>query len=265
MNRFDGKVALVTGATRGIGAAIARRLASEGARVCICGRSAADGAALAEELGGAGRALFVRADLSQPGDCAAVVDGALGAFGRLDVLVNNAASVARGTIETTSAEDFDAMMALNVRAPFLLIQRAMPAFKAQFERAGAGGAVVNIGSINAYIGLPALMAYSASKGGLTTLSKNLANALSPWRVRVHVLQVGWTLTEGEEMVQRAEGAPDDWAAQGGATRPWGRLIDPAEIAAAAAFLASDEAAVFSGAALDLEQFPIGALTGHVGK
>jgi NAD(P)-dependent dehydrogenase (short-subunit alcohol dehydrogenase family) len=137
------------------------------------------------------------------------------------------------------------------------MQRALPTFKEQHQREGAGGVVINIGSVNAYIGLPNLMAYSASKGAINTLSKNLASALTPWLVRVHVLNVGWTLTEGEVLVQRSEGAPEDWAIQGGATRPWGRLLDPAEIAAAIAFFASDEARVFSGAVIDLEQFPIG--------
>jgi NAD(P)-dependent dehydrogenase (short-subunit alcohol dehydrogenase family) len=255
--RFAGKVALVTGATRGIGAATARRLAREGARVAFCGRTQSAGAALSQELGGPERALYLAADLGKADDCAAIVDTALERFGRLDILVNNAASVARGTLETTSAADFDAMIALNLRAPFLTMQRALPTFKAQREREGAGGVVINIGSVNAYIGSPRLMAYSASKGGLMTLSRNLANALGPLRVRVHVLNVGWTLSEGEELVQQSEGAPADWAAQAGAKLPWGRLLDPDEIAAAVAFLACDEAAVFSGAAIDLEQLPVG--------
>jgi NAD(P)-dependent dehydrogenase (short-subunit alcohol dehydrogenase family) len=266
VDRFAGKVALVTGATRGIGAAIGRRLASEGAQVALCGRTVADGEALAADLGGAGRAIFVAADLTRPEDCARAVDATVAAFGRLDVLVNNAAWTARGTVETTTVEEFDRMMALNLRAPFLLVQRALPTFKRQHAEQGAGGVIVNIASINAYVGLPNLIAYSASKGGLVTLSKNLADGLSPWLVRTHVLNVGWTLTEGEVLVQAAEGAPADWAEEGGKTRPWGRLIKSEEIAAVATFLASDEAAVFSGTAIDLEQFPLARLSaGHVGK
>jgi NAD(P)-dependent dehydrogenase (short-subunit alcohol dehydrogenase family) len=184
-----------------------------------------------------------------------VVDATVERFGRLDILVNNAASVARGTLETTSAADFDAMIALNLRAPFLIMQRALPTFKAQFEREGAGGVVINIGSINSYIGAQKLAAYSASKGGLLTLSRNLANALSPWRVRVHVFNVGWTLTDGEEVVQRQEGAPEDWAERAGAKMPWGRLMVAEDIANAIAFYASDEAKLFSGGAVALEQYP----------
>jgi NAD(P)-dependent dehydrogenase (short-subunit alcohol dehydrogenase family) len=263
--RFDGKVALVTGSTRGIGAATARRLRGEGARVALCGRTAAAGAELVIELGGPEHALYVQADLGRVEDCAAVVDATVAQFGRLDVLVNNAASVRRGTLESTSAADFDALLAINLRAPFLTIKQALPTFKAQFEREGVGGVVVNIASINSIIGGPHLLAYSASKGGLVTLSRNLANGLGTWRVRVHALNVGWVLSEGEVVVQREEGAPDDWAERAGSVRPWKRLIEPDEIAAAIAFLASDEAKVFSGGVIDLEQFPIGRFGGDIGK
>ncbi len=252
------RVALITGATRGIGAATARRLAAAGMLIAICGRTVRDGEALVRALGGPEQALFIEADLSRPEDCAHVVDATIRRFGRLDVLVNNAASVARGTLEDTNAEDFDSMMALNLRAPFLLSQRALPSFKAQFEREGIGGAIINIGSVNGYIGASKLLAYSTSKGGLITMTRNLANALSPWRIRVHVLNVGWTLSEGEDILQRRLGAPDDWAERAGETRPWGRLLKPEEIAAAVAFLASPEAAIFSGASLDLEQLPVGS-------
>lgn len=259
------RVALVTGATRGIGAATARRLAHAGMQIAICGRTVSAGEALVAELGGAEHALFIEADLSRAEDCARVVDATLERFGRLDVLVNNAASVARGNLEDTSAEAFDAMMALNLRAPFLLAQRALPCFKAQFEREGIGGAIINIGSVNGYIGAQQLLAYSTSKGGLITMTRNLANALSPWRIRVHVLNVGWTLSEGEDILQRSLGAAEDWAERAGASRPWGRLLKPEEIAAAVAFLASAEAAIFSGASLDLEQLPVGSPIGQPGK
>ena len=255
------RVALVTGATRGIGAATARRLAQAGMQIAICGRTVSDGEALVAELGGAEHALFIEADLSHAEDCAHVIDATLERFGRLDVLVNNAASVARGSLEDTSADAFDAMMALNLRAPFLLAQRALPCFKAQFEREGIGGAIINIGSVNGYIGAQRLLAYSISKGGLITMTRNLANALSAWRIRVHVLNVGWTLSEGEDILQRSLGAAEDWAEHAGASRPWGRLLKPEEIAAAVAFLASPEAAIFSGASLDLEQLPVGSPIG----
>lgn len=253
--RFTGKVALVTGATRGIGAATAQRLADEGALLAICGHSEDDGAQIVAALGGPERALFVHADLAQVADCFAVVDRTVERFGRLDVLVNNAATVARGTLASTTPEQFDAMIALNLRAPFLTMQRALPTMQAQFEREGVGGVVINIGSINANVGDSKLTVYSATKGGLVTLSRNLAAALGPWRIRVHVLNVGWTLTEGELIVQKEQGQPDDWAEQAGKTQPWGRLLKPEEIAGAVAYFASDEAAVFSGVTTALEQRP----------
>src|SRR3954466_15845606 len=104
--RFAGKVALVTGATRGIGAATVRRLVREGARVAFCGRTTDAGSALVEELGGPAPVLYIAGDLTLPNDCAAVVDATVAQFGRLDILVNNAASVLRGTLENTSADDF---------------------------------------------------------------------------------------------------------------------------------------------------------------
>lgn len=253
--RFAGKVALVTGATRGIGAAIARRLAQEGARVAICGRSDGDSAELIQSLGGSSQALLMQADLQVVEDCFSIVDRTIAHFGRLDILVNNAASVARGTLETTTPEQFDHMLALNLRAPFLTAQRALPTMRAQFEREGAGGVIINIGSINAYTGDQKLLVYSATKGGLMTLSRNLANALGQWRIRVHVLNVGWTLTEGENVVQRQQGEPEDWAERAGAAMPWGRLLLPEEIAGAVAYFASDEARVFSGTTTVLEQHP----------
>ncbi|GAB4130196.1 MAG: SDR family oxidoreductase [Roseiflexaceae bacterium] len=256
-NRFEGKVALVTGATQGIGAAIARRLASEGAQVVLGGLEAAAGQALVDELGGSAVALFQQADLRDVAACSQLVDAASEQFGRLDILINNAASVARGTLASTSVDEFDAMIALNLRAPFLLMQRALPIFQRQHASSGEGGVIINIGSVNAYIGARDLLIYSASKGGLVTMSRNLANALDAWRIRVHVLNVGWTLSDGERVVQRSLGAPEDWAEQAGASKPLGRLLAPEEIASAVAFYASPEAAAFSGAAIDLEQHPVG--------
>lgn len=256
-DRYQGKVILVTGATRGIGEYIARRMSNEGGKVAICGRSEDEGQALAKELGGPENALFIRADLSKADECFKVVDETVAKFGRLDVLVNNAASVSRGNVENTTPEQFDAMMAINVRAPFMTIQRAMPTFKKQFEEEQNGGVIINITSVNSYVGAPNLAAYSASKGALVTLSRNLGNSLAQFRIRVHALNVGWTLTDGERVVQREEeNAPEDWAERIGATRPWGRLLLPEDIAAAACFVASDEARVFSGEVIDLEQFPM---------
>ncbi len=145
-------------------------------------------------------------------------------------------------------------MAVNLRAPFLCLQEAVQSMKTR-----GGGSIVNIGSINAYVGLPALGPYSVSKGGLMTMTKNAAMALGRYRIRVNQLNVGWTLTEGEEQVQRSDGKGPDWLKDAVATRPFGRLLLPADIAMAAAYFASDDGGVVSGAVVDIEQFPLGGL------
>jgi NAD(P)-dependent dehydrogenase (short-subunit alcohol dehydrogenase family) len=126
-------------------------------------------------------------------------------------------------------------------------------------RARGGGSVVNIGSINAYVGMASLGPYSVSKGGLMTLTRNAAQTLSAHRIRVNQLNVGWTLTEGEDRVKREEeGLPPTWIDEAGKTRPFGRILSPQDIARAAAFFASDDSALITGSVLDVEQFAIGA-------
>jgi NAD(P)-dependent dehydrogenase (short-subunit alcohol dehydrogenase family) len=122
-----------------------------------------------------------------------------------------------------------------------------------------GGSIVNIGSVNAYIGEPKLGPYSVSKGGLMTLTRNAASALGKYRIRVNQINPGWTLTEGERRIKRAEGKSDTWLDDAVATRPFGRLLSPYDVALAAAYFASEDSAMVSGAVLDLEQHPVGAL------
>lgn len=250
MRRFDDKVVLISGATSGIGQATAQRLLSEGAQVVFCGF----GAVAATELVayGAGRAHYINVDLADATACAQFVAGCVDRFGKIDVIINNAASVARSTLESTDAAFFDAMMALNVRAPLLIMRQALP-----YLRTNPNGAVVlNIGSLNAYVGASSLLAYSTSKGALVTMSRNLAAAHRHEGIRVQVLNVGWTNSAGENELQQRLGNGTDWATVAGKTRPTGRLLHPHEIANAIAFFASDEAAAFSGAVIDLEQMPI---------
>jgi NAD(P)-dependent dehydrogenase (short-subunit alcohol dehydrogenase family) len=170
MNRLEGKVIIVTGSTTGIGEAIARRCVEEGARVLVHGREAEAGMQVVDSLGG--RAVFHKDDLADPAAPARIVAAAVEAFGRLDGLVNNAAYVVRGRIGDVTVEFFDSVMAVNVRAPLLLIQAALP----HLEK--SRGAVVNIGSVNAYCGEENLLPYSISKGALMTLSRNLGDSLT---------------------------------------------------------------------------------------
>jgi NAD(P)-dependent dehydrogenase (short-subunit alcohol dehydrogenase family) len=117
---------------------------------------------------------------------------------------------------------------------------------------------VNIGSVNAYIGEPKLCPYSVSKGGLMTLTKNCAAHLNKYRIRVNQINVGWTLTEGEDKVKKLEGKGDNWLDDAMRTRPWGRLLLPADVANAVVYFASDASALVTGAVMDLEQYPVGA-------
>jgi NAD(P)-dependent dehydrogenase (short-subunit alcohol dehydrogenase family) len=249
-HRFTDHVVLVSGATSGIGRVAAERFLREGAYVVFCGfgdEAAAELVALSH-----GRATYVNVDLCDPAGCELFVDTALAQHGRIDVIINNAASVSRSTLESTDAAFFDAMMALNVRAPMLIMRRALPALRAN----PAGAVVLNVGSLNAYIGAPNLLAYATSKGALMTLSRNLAAAHRHEGIRVHVFNVGWTHTDGEDRLQKSLGNGDDWAEKVSAHRPIKRLLRPEEIVNAITFYASAEAAVFSGAVIDLDQAPL---------
>lgn len=251
---MNGEVALVTGSSSGIGRGVAERLAALGARVMIHGLEPDGVDAVVAQLRAAGhQAEGLAGDLVEEALCRRLARTTVERFGRLDVLVNSAASTARGSIEHATAAFWDRVMAVNVRAPFLLIQEAIP----HMRRAG-GGAIVNIGSINAYIGQDNLGPYSVSKGALMTLTKNAALALRKDRIRVNQLNVGWTLTEGERTVKREdEGLGEEWIAAAVATRPFGRLLLPHDIAAAVEYFVTAAGECVTGSVLDLEQFPVG--------
>jgi NAD(P)-dependent dehydrogenase (short-subunit alcohol dehydrogenase family) len=247
--RLQDKVILVTGSTTGIGEAIARAAVAEGARVLIHGRDEERGKALAAEL--SGRAAFHRDDIADPAAPARMVAAAVHEFGRLDALVNNAASVQRSNLDNTTVELFDKIIAINVRAPLLLIQAAAPHLKQTH------GAVLNIGSLNGYCGESNLLAYSISKGGLMTLSRNLGDALAFEGMRVNHFNVGWVLTPNEYEQKIADGLPPDWPDRIPRTKaPAGRLLKPEEIAAAAIYWISEESYPISGSVIDLEQHPV---------
>jgi NAD(P)-dependent dehydrogenase (short-subunit alcohol dehydrogenase family) len=255
MSSLIQRVALVTGSSSGIGCGIAEHFAALGARLVVHGLEAEAGERIAAGIRArGGEAIFAGGDLGDEAVCRGLVRTAVERFGGLDVLVNNAASVSRGSIETATVAFWDRMMAVNLRAPFILMQEAVAVMKTR-----GGGAIVNIGSINAYCGMDTLGPYSVSKGGLMTMTRNAATSFAKHKVRVNQLNVGWTLTEGEERVKREEEGRDaNWLAEAVTTRPFGRLLSPQDIAHAAAWFASDDSALITGSVLDLEQFPIGA-------
>ena len=253
---FAGKAALVTGSATGIGEAIARRLGDAGASVIVHGRPEEREAAqtIAREINeaGPGKASVVCASLQHPDECQTLVDGAAFVWGHLDMLVNNAAAIVRSDLETTTATLFDEVMAVNVRAPLLLIQAALPHFRAN----GGGGVVLNIGSVNGYCGERNQLAYSISKGALMTLSRNLSDAHGSENIRVNHFNLGWVLTPNEYALKMREGFPVDWPdIVPKMFAPSGRLLTPEEIAYFALTFLSPESVII-GAVVDLNQYPM---------
>lgn len=257
---LQGKVAIVTGGTQGLGAAIATLLAQRGAKgVVICGRNANKGEAQAAALQALGtRAVYVQADLEQVEDCRRVVQQADATFQRVDMLVNAAAITDRGTILDTEPALFDKIYAVNVRAPFYLMQEAIKVMR----REGIEGSIVNIGSMSALAGQPFIAAYCTSKGALATLTRNTAYALLRNRIRVNGLNIGWMASEGEDRIQREfHHADTDWLQKAAAAQPNGRLVDPHEVARAVAFLCSPESGLMTGSVVEYDQSVWGGYDG----
>jgi NAD(P)-dependent dehydrogenase (short-subunit alcohol dehydrogenase family) len=248
-----GKVALVTGSTQGLGEAIARRLVNEALiqSLVICGRSAEKGERLAREFSALGcRTEFVPADLVRVEDCRRVLEVARQALGHIDFLVNSAGSSERGTILNTTPELFDRIMALNVRAPFFLMQGVI---QTMIDK-GIPGSILNIISMSSHGGQPFLCPYSASKGALATLTRNVACAVRKHRIRVNGLNLGWMDSPGEDTVQkRFHGAGADWLQKAEKEQPFGRLIKPTEVAEFVAFLLSERAGLLTGSIIDYDQ------------
>ena len=254
------KIAVVTGGTQGLGAAIARRFAQNGAAgLVICGRNASNGSLIADainaEFGVATQ--FVQADLANIESCVTVVKEADTRFGRIDTLVNAAGLTDRGTILDTTPELFDRMFAVNVRAPFFLMQEAIRVMR----REKIEGTIVNIGSMSALAGQPFISAYCASKGALATLTRNTAYALLRNRIRVNCLNIGWMASEGEDRTMRTfHNAQDNWLEEAAKLQPAGRLIDPHEVARAVAFLSSSESGIMTGSVIEYDQSVWGGYT-----
>ena len=248
---LDGKIAVVTGSCIGLGAAIASALAAEGARIVVNGIPAEKGRALAATLGNG--SFFVEADLRDVKATRGLIAATLEKCGGVDILVNNAAISERASLQDFTPEQFDAVMHVNLRSVLLLSQAALPSLK---ERTGV---ILNIGSVNASVGWQNLLLYAASKAGIVTASKNMANALKYSRVRVHCINPGWIDTEGERATMKKLGHPDSFLEEEGKRFPIGRLMKPSEVAEAVLFLVSPTAATFSGCVVDLEQFPLGCL------
>ncbi|MBX2924527.1 MAG: SDR family oxidoreductase [Chitinophagaceae bacterium] len=248
--RLTNKVIIITGSCTGIGKAIALRCVAEGAKVVVHGLEKEWGEEVVASLGQQNAVLHIE-DITHEGAAQRLVDLAIGSFGKLDAVVNNAAIVISSNIHTTDAALLRKVIEVNTVAPFALIKAALPHLREQ------KGSVLNIGSVNAFSGEPNLFAYSVSKGALMTMTQNLGDTLFREEgVRVNQINPGWVLTENEAIRKRQHGLADDWYKDlPNVYAPAGRIIWPAEIAAAAIYWLSDESGPISGQIMTLEQYP----------
>jgi NAD(P)-dependent dehydrogenase (short-subunit alcohol dehydrogenase family) len=240
-----GKVAIVTGAAQGIGQACAVRLAREGAKVALCDVNAAAGERAAQAIRASGaEAVAVAGDVAKPADVDNVAAATLQAFGRIDVLVNNAGVVDDAPFLDLSIEEFDRVIGINLRGAFLMGQAVARRMVEQVERndGAAPGAIVNMSSINERFALPDHVAYSISKGGISQLTKAMAIALAPRGIRVNAVGPGTIDTPLLTGVIKDEG----FRAKVLSRTPIGRFGRPEEVAAVVAWLASDEASYVTG-------------------
>lgn len=247
--RLKNKAIIVTGGTSGIGAAIATAAIREGAKVLVHGINEAEGRVTVDRLGP--NAVLCIANLTQDSAPETIVKSALAAFGKIDGLVNNAAIFGGTNISEQEVEHFRAMIQVNLTAPLFLIKAAFEELKK------TRGCVLNIGSINAHAGESKLLAYSISKGGMATMTRNLANANGVHGVRINQINPGWVLTEREERDKIASGMKPGWPKTLSRTDiPSGAMTTPEEMAEGAIYWLGDESRPFTGSIVDLEQFTI---------
>ncbi|MDH3965492.1 MAG: glucose 1-dehydrogenase [Rhodospirillales bacterium] len=244
----NGKTALVTGATSGIGAAIALELAAQGHAVMLAGRDAARAAAMEERVRAAGgRASSWLGDLSAPGPCQALVEASVERFGGIDVLVNNAGIIHYGTAEETTEAVWDETLAVNVSAVFYMSRAAVPALRPR------GGVIVNIASDWGLAGGRRAVAYCVSKGAVVQLTRAMALDHAHENIRVNAICPGDTDTPMLDVEARERGQdPAEARREMAAEVPLGRIATPEEIAKLAAFLVSDGAAYMTGAAIAID-------------
>lgn len=249
-------VVLISGGTQGLGAGIARQAAAEGAAgIAVSGRSAAAGGKIAEHLTGLGvPAVFLQADLGDTQQASSTVIRTVEHFGRLDAVVNAAGLTTRGSMTDTTPELFDEHIAVNLRAPFFIMSEAIKHFK---EREIPGN-IVNIITMSSHGGQAYLAPYVASKAGLAGLTRNAAHAHRWDRIRINGVNIGWTATEGEDLIQRRfHGAGADWLEKANASVPMGKLGQVDEIAEFVVFLLSARSGVVTGSVIDWDQNVVG--------
>jgi NAD(P)-dependent dehydrogenase (short-subunit alcohol dehydrogenase family) len=255
--RVDGKIVIINGGTHGLGETTARHLAASGAAgLVLAGRSATKGRSLAAELAAAGTPTeYVEADMEDREAPRRIVAATDAAFGTVHGVVNVAATTFRDNVWTATPDGWDTMMAVNVRAPFFLLQAAAELMR----REGVSGSIVNIGSTSGHGGQPFIASYCVSKGALSVMTKNMAYALMRHGIRVNQISPGWMDTAAEDAVQRRfHGAVDGWLERAEAEQPMGRLIKPIEVARFVTFYLSDDSGMATGTIVDYDQSVQGA-------
>ena len=251
-NQFKDKVIVITGSTQGIGAETAKLFACRGAKaITICGRNEEQGLDVKNEIDKFGsESIFVKTDLAKVEDCRNLISSTEKSFGTIHTLINAAGFTERGTIISTTLDNYERNFNINTRAPFLLMQESIQIMR----RDGIKGTIANIVSMAAYSGMPFLTAYSASKAALSVMTKNVANAVSADQIRVNALNLGWTDTPGEDVTQKKfHGAGNDWLENVEKKVPFKRIIKPLDVARGLAFLCSEESGLMTGSIIDFDQ------------
>lgn len=243
--KLDGKTALITGGAGGIGRAAATLFATEGAAVCIVDLNQEAGQEVVREISKAGgRAIFERADVTCSAECRRVVERSLHEFGGIHILFNNAGIIRRASTIEISEQDWDAVMAVNIKSIFLMCREAIP-----IMARAAGGSIINTASGWGLAGGPRAVAYCASKGAVVLMTKAMAIDHGRQKIRVNCICPGDTDTAMLRSEARQVGETEERFLAGSAQRPLGRIGTPEEIAHAALYLASDAASFVTGAAL----------------
>lgn len=242
MGKLQGKVALVTGASKGIGAAIAKHLASEGAKVVVNYATSKEGAhqVVAEIARSGGKAISIQANVSDPAEIQRLVAEAVKAYGHLDILVNNAGVYNFAPLEEITPEHFHKQFNLNVLGLLLLTKEAVKHFPK------TGGSIINIGSIASLAAIATSSVYSATKAAVNAITKSLGEELGPRKIRVNAVNPGMVATEG---IVSTGIAGSDFQKETEAQTPLGRIGKPEDIAPSVAFLASDDASWITGTTL----------------
>ena len=250
--QYKNKVVIVTGSTQGSGAEVAKLFAHRGAEaITICGRNEQQGLEIKSEIESIGsKCIFVKADLNEAEDCQNIVKKTDTAFGKINSLINVASFTERGTILSTTLDNYNRNFNINTRAPFLLMQDSIKIM----IREKIQGTILNVLSMAMYSGMPFLTAYSGSKAALAIITKNVANGVAGHKIRVNALNIGWTDTPGEDTIQRKfhEGG-DDWLKKAEAKVPFKRLTKPIDVARAAAYFCSEESGLVTGSVIDYDQ------------